>query len=281
MSKNIGREASAQDNFIGPIAPTGLTATNVGSGRSFNDGRIDLAWVAPTGGNAATSYKIIRGGTEIATVSAPTVTYSNTGLAGGTAYSYTVRAVDSFATSPDSNTASATATTIPSAPTGAAATAGVNANTVSWTAPSNGGSAITNYYVVGNDGTTGNTAGVSISIADTAGTSQYYNVYADNANGRSVASNNTNTVTTLAPAFFAPPFFPPFFPPSFFAPPFFPPFFPPSFFAPPGFFAPPSFFAPPGFAFAPPSFFAPPGFAFAPLSFFAPPGFNIGGSRSY
>ena len=254
MSKNIGREASAQDNFIGPIAPTGLTATNVGSGRSFNDGRIDLAWVAPTGGNAATSYKIIRGGTEIATVSAPTVTYSNTGLAGGTAYSYTVRAVDSFATSPDSNTASATATTIPSAPTGAAATAGVNANTVSWTAPSNGGSAITNYYVVGNDGTTGNTAGVSISIADTAGTSQYYNVYADNANGRSVASNNTNTVTTLAPAFFAPPFFPPFFPPSFFAP--------------PGFFAPPSFFAPPGFAFAPPSFFA-------------PPGFNIGGSRSY
>ena len=79
MSKNIGRRASAQDNFIGPNPPTGLTATNVGANRPFNDGRIDLAWVAPAAGNAPTSYKVFRGGTEIATVNAPTVTYSNTG----------------------------------------------------------------------------------------------------------------------------------------------------------------------------------------------------------
>ena len=265
MSKNIGNKAAAQDNFIGPNAPTGLTATNVGANRAFNDGRIDLAWVAPTGANTPTSYKIMRGGAEIATVSHPTVTYSNTGLTSATLYSYTVRAADAYGTSADSNAATATATTVPSAPTSASATAGVNANTVQWAAPATGGTAITNYYVVGNDATTGNTTGLSVSIADSANTSQYYNVYADNANGRSAASNNTNTVTTLAPTFFAPPFFPPFFPPSFFAP--------PGFFAPPSFFAPPVFFAPPGF-FAPPVFFAPP-------SFFAPPTFGSRFIRSY
>jgi hypothetical protein len=281
MSKNIGRRASAQDNFIGPNAPTGLTATNhlngVNNQRPFNNGMINLAWTAPAAGNTPTQYKVFRNGTEIATVNAPTVTYSDTGLAGGTSYSYTVKAVDSFNTSADSNSASATATTVPAAPTSVSATAGVNANTVSWAAPSNGGTAITNYYIAGNDGTTGNSTGLSVSIADTAGTSQYYNVYADNANGRSVASSNSNTVTTLAPSFFSPPFFPPFFPPSFFAPPFFPPFFPPVFFAPPFFppFFPPSFFAPPFFPpgfFSPPGFFAPPGF-FSPPGFFAPPGF--------
>ena len=232
MSKNIGRRASAQDNFIGPNAPTGLTAADhlngVNNQRNFNDGMINLSWTAPASGNAPTQYKIFRSGVEVGTVNAPTTTFSNTGLVGGTSYSYTVKSVDLYGTSADSNTASATATTKPGAPKNASAVAGVNANTVSWQAPdSNGGTAITNYYVVGNDATTANTTALSVSVADTAGTSQYYNVYADNANGRSGPSNNTNTVTTLAPTFFAPPFFPPFFPPSFFAP--------PVFFAPPTF----------------------------------------------
>jgi hypothetical protein len=230
MSKNIGRRASAQDNFIGPNVPTGLTAADhlngVNNQRNFNDGMINLSWTAPAAGNAPTQYKIFRSGVEVGTVNAPTTTFSNTGLVGGTSYSYTVKAVDLYGTSADSNTASAIATTKPAAPTSASATAGVNANTVQWAAPSTGGKPITNYFVQGNDGTTGNTTGLSVSIADTASTSQYYNVYADNANGRSAASNNTNTVTTLAPSFFAPPFFPP------------------------AFFAPPSFFAPPGFGSA-------------------------------
>ena len=113
MSKNIGRRASAQDNFTGPNAPTNLSATNVGSGRAFNDGRIDLSWTAPVGENTPTGYKIIRGANELATVAHPTTTYSNTGLSSDASYSYTVVAYDSYGSSPASNSASATATTVP------------------------------------------------------------------------------------------------------------------------------------------------------------------------
>ena len=86
----------------------------------------------------------------------------------------------------------------------------------------------TNFYVLGSDSTSGNTNSgttYTVTISDTAGTSQYYNVYADNANGRSLASAATATVTTLSPSFFSPPLF----------------------FAPPLFFNPPAFFSPPTF----------------------------------
>ena len=76
-----GTKSSAQDNFIGPNPATNLTATDIGSGRAYNDGRIDLSWTNPTTGNTPVGYKILRGGSQIATVSHPTNTYSNTGLA--------------------------------------------------------------------------------------------------------------------------------------------------------------------------------------------------------
>jgi hypothetical protein len=117
------------------------------------------------------------------------------------------------------------------------ATAGVNSNSIAFTAPATGGKTITGFTVTGSDATTGSGAASPISIADTAGTSQTYTVVATNANGSGTASPASNNVTTLAPSFFSPPFFPPAF--------FSPPFFPPSFFSPP--FFPPSFFFPPGF----------------------------------
>ena len=89
MSKHIGRKSSAQDNFVGPNPVTGLTATNAAApnARPFNNGLINLAWTNPTIGNTPTGYKIIRGGTEIATVAHPANTYANTGTLSNTAYS--------------------------------------------------------------------------------------------------------------------------------------------------------------------------------------------------
>jgi len=35
-----GTKSSAQDNFIGPNNVSGVSSTNVGSGRAYNDGRL-------------------------------------------------------------------------------------------------------------------------------------------------------------------------------------------------------------------------------------------------
>ena len=88
-----------------PAAPTGLVATAVGTGR------IDLSWNLASG---ATEYHLLRatasGGpySQVASVTHPTNSYSDTGLTGGVTYYYVVR---SFAgcESGNSNEASATA----------------------------------------------------------------------------------------------------------------------------------------------------------------------------
>jgi trimeric autotransporter adhesin len=97
---------------VPPAAPTGLTATAVGMNR------IDLSWSASPG---AVEYHVLRaiasGGpyTQVATVTAPTTTFSNTGLAGNTTYYYVVRAF-AVCGSLNSNEASATSAGPPCTP---------------------------------------------------------------------------------------------------------------------------------------------------------------------
>ncbi len=94
-----------------PQPPTGLTATAISSSA------INLSWSAPSnnGGAAITGYKIERstdGGatwsTDVANTGTSSTTYSDTGLAPSTAYTYQVSAINSVGTSSPSNTASAT-----------------------------------------------------------------------------------------------------------------------------------------------------------------------------
>ena len=94
-----------------PPAPTNLTAT---AGNS----QVSLSWNASTG---ATSYNVYRGGAQVATGLTAT-SDTDTGLTNGTAYSYTVAAVNATGTSPMSNTVTAT----PTAGTGG--TGGVSIN---------------------------------------------------------------------------------------------------------------------------------------------------------
>ena len=54
--------------------------------------QINLSWTASTDNVGVTGYKVYRNGTQIAT--ATTTSYSNTGLAASTAYTYTVSAYD-------------------------------------------------------------------------------------------------------------------------------------------------------------------------------------------
>src|SRR5438093_645548 len=190
--------ASATTLAVAPSSPSGLAATAVSSSQ------INLTWTAPTdnGGSAITGYKIERstdGGTTWTTLVANTgntpTTYSDTGLAHTTNYTYRVSAINSIGTSSVSGTVSATTLiATPSPPTGLTATAASSSQvSLTWTAPTdNGGSAITGYTIErSTDGSTwttlvANTTNTAATYSDTGltrATAYSYKVSAINSAG--------------------------------------------------------------------------------------------------
>ncbi|MGM7776629.1 fibronectin type III domain-containing protein [Arthrobacter sp. KNU-44] len=119
---------NTQTTPTAPAAPTGVTAT-------AGNASATVSWTAPAnGGSAITSYTLTphAGATTLAPVTVtgnpPATSTTVTGLANGTAYTFTVTATNAIGTSPAS-TASAPVTptagaTAPAAPTGVTATAG-------------------------------------------------------------------------------------------------------------------------------------------------------------
>jgi len=208
-----GTKSSAQDNFIGPNNVTGVTSTNVGSGRAFNDGRIDVSWTNPSAGNTPTGYKIycdVYGTPTLkATIAHPTNTAQLTGLSSNTSYTVTVKAYDSYAEASGASASAVTVTTVPATPgaPSVSAAGGSATDNVSWSAPADGGSAITSYDWQSNDGKSGNTGSTSVSVGQEAGSQQAYRVRANNANGNSNYSSYSNTITSFS---FAPFGFTPF-----------------------------------------------------------------------
>src|SRR2546425_5528966 len=141
---------SATTLAVLPSPPTGFTTTVASSSQ------INLSWTAPNnGGSPITGYKIERsadGGstwaTLIANTGSVTTTYSDTGLAHTTTYTYRVSAINSVGTGSPSSTASATTPTVTASPlTGLTATAVSSSQiNLSWAPPAdNGGSPITGY----------------------------------------------------------------------------------------------------------------------------------------
>jgi hypothetical protein len=238
--KKSGRKSQASNDFLEPLAVTGLSGTDVGTNRPYagtanttsaasaagTGGAVNLSWSVPALSPVATGYTITTTpSTYTATISAPATSYMFQGLKSDTSYTFTVIATNASGNSTSTTSSSVTATTVPQAPQSLTATAGVNQNTISWTVGANGGKALTKQNVYGSDGTSSGDLSISttsVTIADTAGTSQTYYGTATNANGTSANSSSSANITTQAPYF--PPFFPPFFP--FF--PFFPyfPYFP-------------------------------------------------------
>lgn len=203
----IGVIASSGDRNV-PNAPTIGTATNVPSGRAFNNGRADVTFTAPTytGGLPITGYTVTSspGGFTGTGASSP---ISVTGLQSNTAYTFTVTATNAIGTSAASEASnSITATTVPQAPTiGTATDLGTGTSvSVAFTANATGGSAITGFTATSSPGSITGTGGSSpITVGGlTAGTAYTFTVTATNANGTSLPSAASNSVTPAIPTSF-------------------------------------------------------------------------------
>jgi hypothetical protein len=202
VNKKAGKKSLAQNDHLFPAAPLIGTATDVGTGRAFNNGAATVTFTAQ-GPNAATSFTVTSTpGNYTATGASSPITV--TGLQSATAYTFRVTATNAFGTSTASAaSASVTATTVPATPAAPVATSpSAGTDRVTWVAPANGGKAITSYTWNSSDSKTGNTAAVTVDVSQEQGTAQTYTVRATNANGsspNSPASNNITTTFSFAP----------------------------------------------------------------------------------
>ena len=130
-----------------PGAPRGLSVTG-------GDRRATLSWTAPSsdGGSAIVryEYRVQQTGSDFTawrtvTGGASATSYTVTGLENGTAYTFEVRAVNNAGAGQPVSTSATLAESAPGAPTGLTATGGDEQITLSWNAPSTGGSQILRY----------------------------------------------------------------------------------------------------------------------------------------
>ena len=191
-----------------PGAPTGVAGT-------AGDGSVALTWTAPVsdGGSAITGYRITPrvGGTAQAPISTGSTATSRvvTELTNGTAYTFTVAAINANGTSADSEASPpvtpAAAATAPGAPTSVSGVRGDGSVMLNWTAPtSNGGSAITGYRITPRIGATAQapvltgSAGTSYTVAGlTNGVAYTFTVAAINGVGAGPDSAPSPALTPL------------------------------------------------------------------------------------
>jgi hypothetical protein len=181
---------SLASNSVTPFTVPG--APNIGTATAGN-AQATVTFTAPfsNGGSAITGYTVTSspgGGTD-SNAGSTGLSHVITGLTNGTAYTFTVRATNAAGPGSASGASnSVTPATVPGAPTTVTATAGNTQATVTFTAPSNGGSAITGYTVTSNpaggtDSNAGSTALSHVITGLTNGTAYTFTVTATNAVG--------------------------------------------------------------------------------------------------
>ena len=191
-----------------PTAPSGVTGLS-------ENGEVALSWTAPSddGGAAITGYLVTPsiGGVAQTPISfsSTATTETVTGLTNGSAYTFTVVAINSAGDSPASSpSAPITPATVPTAPSGVTGTAGDGQVSLSWTAPvSDGGAAVTGYIVtsffngVAQNATDFSSAATTETIGFLLDDHAYtFTVVALNSAGSSPASAPSAALTPEAPS---------------------------------------------------------------------------------
>jgi hypothetical protein len=188
-----------------PVTPAAAPGAPTGVGAVPGDGQATVSWVAPAsnGGSAITGYTVTSspGGLTASTAGATSAVVM--GLTDNTAYTFKVTATNAIGTGPASSPSPAvTPAGVPAAPTAVSASPGNTQATVTWTAPSNGGSAITNYTVTSSPGGFfANSASTSATVTGlTNGTAYTFMVTATNGVGTGPSSAPSAAVTPLSAA---------------------------------------------------------------------------------
>ena len=205
--ESLSSSAVTPDTVAG--APTGVTAT-------AGDASATVTWAAPCREHRLSHHRLHRHPLhrrrrpDPQTFASTALTQTVTGLTNGTAYTFTVAAINGAGTGPESLSSTAvTPDTVAGAPTGVTATAGDASATVAWVAPSNAGSAITGYTVTPYIGavaqtpqTFASTALTQVVTGLTNGTTYTFTVAATNGAGTGPESLSSTPVTpdTLAGA---------------------------------------------------------------------------------
>ncbi|MEU4231357.1 glycosyl hydrolase family 18 protein [Nonomuraea sp. NPDC026600] len=174
-----------------PSVPANLRSTGTTSSS------VSLAWDAATDNVGVTGYDVYRGSTQVTTATG--TTYTDTGLAAATSYTYTVRARDAAGNVSAASTAVTASTSGGTGAPGQPGTPNVTASTsssitLSWGASSG---TVTGYRVY--EGTTvrATVTGTSATIGSlNACTSHTYTVKAYNSVGESAASAQATGATT-------------------------------------------------------------------------------------
>ena len=216
MSKQAGRFSESANDFLQPSAPTIGTATDSGIGRAYNYGAATVTFTPNAAGAAATSYTATSSpGGYTATNSSSPLTV--TGLQSEVAYTFTVIATNAVGSSNASSASnSITAKTVPDAPVAPTVVSNsTSTETISYVAPSTGGSTITGYNLIQDGGSPIDIGTVNPYTVSGLGmaTSHTYQVAARNANGTGSYSSSSTAVATqfsFAPFGFAPFGFVPF-----------------------------------------------------------------------
>jgi hypothetical protein len=194
---------SAAPDTTPPSAPGTPAATAVTSSS------VTITWTRSSDDVAVTSYDVLRGGTNVGSMPQPASgdpSFSDSGLAASTTYSYVVRAFDAAGNHTDSpagsvSTAAAADTTPPSKPV-VSATPATTSVALSWPQATDD-VAVTRYEIARGGTVVGSVpqpASGNVGFTDTGltqGTVYSYVVTAFDAAGNSTASNPV-AVTTLA-----------------------------------------------------------------------------------
>jgi len=185
---------SAWISFAPPAAPTIGTATDVGTGRAFNNAAATVTFTPNNTGGTAAQYFVTSapGGLTSYGYSSP---ITITGLTTSTQYTFTVTAQGSFGNSnASSSTGSLTVTSVPQAPTIGTVTQSVNSVSIPFTANGTGGKTITGYTVTSSSGVTATGTTSPISLSETNNGNYTYTITATNANGTSASSSPSNSL---------------------------------------------------------------------------------------
>ena len=165
-ARNVPGWGSYSENSV-PVTLGNVPAAPAQPIATPGNGQITLSWTAPADGGVPISGYTVEissdgggswtnpaGSCAAASTQASTATACTaTGLVNGSSYLLRVTAINSVGAGPASTPAAAVPATTPAAPAAPAITIGTQQISLSWTAPTNGGAAITGYLVeVSTDG---------------------------------------------------------------------------------------------------------------------------------